>query len=161
MSVSFFFLHLCVAGTHLSPDAGGPGCTLGQLAGPHSGRFGRRVAGVLAELFVCARCAKRLSVPDALPTSHQALGAGGGSSTEGQNNVVRCRAPASLPTGAVTRAPTSLHSLKDHFGHGSSLQLSVSTLWCSLHSRSTKRRPKLFMQYDSLLRLPRPHVFEH
>lgn len=74
---------------------------------------------------------------------------------------MRWRAPVLLPTVAVAGRPTSLHSLKDHFGHGWSAQLSVSTLGCSLHSRSTKRRPKLFMQYDSRLRLPRPHVFEH
>lgn len=66
-----------------------------------------------------------------------------------------------LPRSLGTPAPTSLHSLKDQLGHGWSLQLSVTTRWCSLHSRSTRRRPKLFMQYDSLLRLPRPHVLEH
>lgn len=152
---------MCVGRTHLSPYVDAPGCTLGQLTGPHSGRFGRRVAEALAELFVCARCARHLSVPDALPTSHQALGEGGGSGRGGQKNVMRWRAPAILPVVAVTQGPTSLHSLKDHFGHGWSLQLSVTTLWCSLHSRSAKRRPKLFMQYDSLLRLPWPHVFEH
>lgn len=41
---------------------------------------------------------------------------------------------------------TSLHSLTVHFGHGWSLQVSVAALWYSLHSLSTSRRPKLFMQ---------------
>lgn len=59
------------------------------------------------------------------------------------------------------KVPTSLHSLTLHSGHGWLLHGSVTSRWNSLHSRSTSRRPRLFMQYDSLLRLPRPHVLEH
>ncbi len=56
---------------------------------------------------------------------------------------------------------TSLHSLALQSGQGTSLQGSLRTLCCSLHSRSTSLRPRLFIQYACRVRTPRPQLFEH
>lgn len=56
---------------------------------------------------------------------------------------------------------TSLQSPALQSGQGTSLQGSLRTRCCSMHSRSTSLRPRLFIQYACRVRTPCPQLFEH